>query len=93
MPVIIEREDWPIWLGESDPNTVLRPAPEDILPAGRRFYALQANPSSRCWRETAAATPAARPPYGGSCEGLQIPQHLDGPLPKTISLALEPREC
>jgi putative SOS response-associated peptidase YedK len=33
MPVIIARKDWPIWLGESDgdPNTLLRPAPADVL--------------------------------------------------------------
>lgn len=33
MPVIIEREDWPLWLGEvdGDPRTLLRPAPEDVL--------------------------------------------------------------
>ena len=33
MPVIIEREDWPLWLGEvdGDSRTLLRPAPEDVL--------------------------------------------------------------
>ena len=33
MPVIIERTDWPVWLGEaaSDPSALLRPAPEDVL--------------------------------------------------------------
>ena len=33
MPVIIEREDWPLWLGEAegDPASLLRPAPEDVL--------------------------------------------------------------
>ena len=33
MPVIIEREDWPLWLGkaEGDPGSLLRPAPEDVL--------------------------------------------------------------
>jgi putative SOS response-associated peptidase YedK len=33
MPVIIERKDWPIWLGEAvgDPNSLLRSAPEDVL--------------------------------------------------------------
>ena len=33
MPVIIERADWPIWLGEAegDVPALLRPAPEDAL--------------------------------------------------------------
>ena len=33
MPVIIERADWPVWLGEAEgnPSTLLRPAPEDVL--------------------------------------------------------------
>ena len=31
--MIIEREDWPLWLGEADgdPGSLLRPAPEDVL--------------------------------------------------------------
>src|SRR3984885_3127125 len=33
MPVIIERDDWPLWLGETagDLGPLLRPAPEDVL--------------------------------------------------------------
>ena len=33
MPVIIEKADWPVWLGEvdGDPATLLRPAPYDVL--------------------------------------------------------------
>ena len=33
MPVIIERQDWPLWLGEidGDPASLLRPAPENVL--------------------------------------------------------------
>ncbi len=33
MPVIIERTDWPLWLGEveGDAATLLRPAPEGVL--------------------------------------------------------------
>jgi putative SOS response-associated peptidase YedK len=33
MPVIIERENWPLWLGEvgGDQATLLRPATEDVL--------------------------------------------------------------
>ena len=33
MPVIIERDDWPLWLGETagDLSSLLRPAPEDVL--------------------------------------------------------------
>ena len=33
MPVIIEPENWPLWLGEvdGDPATLLRPAAEDVL--------------------------------------------------------------
>jgi putative SOS response-associated peptidase YedK len=33
MPVIIERQDWPLWLGEidGDPASLLSPAPEDVL--------------------------------------------------------------
>ena len=33
MPVIIEREDWPLWLGETegDPGTLLRAVAEDVL--------------------------------------------------------------
>ena len=31
--MIIERKDWPLWLGETegDPTPLLRPAPEDVL--------------------------------------------------------------
>jgi putative SOS response-associated peptidase YedK len=33
MPVIIEKQDWPVWLGETegDPTSLLRAAPEDVL--------------------------------------------------------------
>jgi putative SOS response-associated peptidase YedK len=33
MPVIIERRDWPLWLGDvgGDPATLLRAAAEDVL--------------------------------------------------------------
>ena len=33
MPVIIEQEDWPLWLGEAegDPKSLLKAAPEDVL--------------------------------------------------------------
>src|ERR1700760_1022134 len=33
MPVIIDKADWPLWLGEveGDPAALLRPAPEDVL--------------------------------------------------------------
>ena len=33
MPVIIERANWPLWLGEDDgdPATLLQPAAEDVL--------------------------------------------------------------
>ena len=33
MPVIIERREWPLWLGEveGDPKSLLRGAPEDVL--------------------------------------------------------------
>jgi putative SOS response-associated peptidase YedK len=33
MPVIIEPEDWPLWLGEveGDPSSLLRPVAEDVL--------------------------------------------------------------
>jgi putative SOS response-associated peptidase YedK len=33
MPVIIEKADWPVWLGEAggDPAALLRPAPKDVL--------------------------------------------------------------
>ena len=33
MPVIIEKVDWPVWLGEAegDPAALLRPAPNDML--------------------------------------------------------------
>jgi len=33
MPVIIERQDWPLWLGEAegDPASLLHAAPEDVL--------------------------------------------------------------
>ncbi len=38
MPVIIEPEDWPLWLGETegDPGALLRAAPDDAL----RFWAV-----------------------------------------------------
>jgi putative SOS response-associated peptidase YedK len=33
MPVIIEPEDWPLWLGEAegDPAALLRPTPDGVL--------------------------------------------------------------
>ena len=33
MPVILERSDWPIWLGEEDGNLerLMRPAPDGML--------------------------------------------------------------
>ena len=33
MPVIIEKTDWPVWLGEAegDPGALLRPVPNDVL--------------------------------------------------------------
>jgi putative SOS response-associated peptidase YedK len=33
MPVIIEQEDWALWLGEAegDVTSILRPAPEHVL--------------------------------------------------------------
>ena len=33
MPVILEQQDWPTWLGEveGDPATLLRPADDDVL--------------------------------------------------------------
>ena len=33
MPVIIEKADWPVWLGgaEGDPAALLCPAPNDVL--------------------------------------------------------------
>jgi putative SOS response-associated peptidase YedK len=33
MPVIIEKADWPVWLGEAegDPAALLRPAPIEVL--------------------------------------------------------------
>jgi putative SOS response-associated peptidase YedK len=33
MPVIIEKADWPVWLGEADgdPVPLLRPAPNGVL--------------------------------------------------------------
>jgi putative SOS response-associated peptidase YedK len=31
MPVIIEREDWPLGLGEGDPGKLLRPLSENVL--------------------------------------------------------------
>ena len=33
MPVIIERESWPMWLGEAevDPSALLRPAADNML--------------------------------------------------------------
>jgi putative SOS response-associated peptidase YedK len=33
MPVIIEKADWPVWLGEAegDPAAMFRPAPNDVL--------------------------------------------------------------
>jgi putative SOS response-associated peptidase YedK len=33
MPVILEPDDWPAWLGEADgdPNALLRPSPEGVL--------------------------------------------------------------
>jgi hypothetical protein len=28
---IIEPENWPLWLGDGDPTTMLRSSPEDVL--------------------------------------------------------------
>ena len=37
MPVILEPEDWPTWLGqvEGDPAALLRPAGDDVSKSGR----------------------------------------------------------
>ena len=37
MPVIVQREDWPLWLGEVDGEVaaLLRPAAKDVLRFGR----------------------------------------------------------
>jgi hypothetical protein len=39
--VIIERKDWPLWLGEADgdPGSLLRPAPEDVTAICARLAA------------------------------------------------------
>jgi putative SOS response-associated peptidase YedK len=65
MPVIIERADWSVWLGEAagDPSALLRPAPEDVLrfwpvdkrwaTSGTRARTLSSPPrrwSPRCFR-------------------------------------------
>ena len=46
MPVIIERADWPLWLGEvaGDATSLLRPARDDVLkvwPIGRRVNSVK----------------------------------------------------
>jgi putative SOS response-associated peptidase YedK len=48
MPVIVEPEDWPLWLGEveGDPTALLRPAPRNVLrawPISRRVNAPRSN--------------------------------------------------
>jgi putative SOS response-associated peptidase YedK len=48
MPVIIEKADWPIWLGEveGDVLALLRPAPEDVLrvwPVAKRVGNVKSN--------------------------------------------------
>ncbi|MCF6234592.1 MAG: SOS response-associated peptidase [Rhodobacteraceae bacterium] len=48
MPVILEPEDWPMWLGEAGKGaaTLMRPAPEDMLTAHRVDPAVNSNRAS-----------------------------------------------
>jgi hypothetical protein len=53
MPVIIEREDWPLWLGEAegDPHALLRPLAENVLrvwPVGKEA-ARSVMTGRSCW--------------------------------------------
>ena len=62
MPVILAREDWPLWLGEAegDPRPLLRPSPAEELacwPVGARVGKFTENDAGLIARD-----PAARPP-------------------------------
>jgi putative SOS response-associated peptidase YedK len=55
MPVILEQQDWPMWLGEveRDPATLLRPAGKDVLkvwPVSKQANSPR-NYGRSCWRE------------------------------------------
>jgi putative SOS response-associated peptidase YedK len=48
MPVIVEKADWPVWLGEveGDVSALLRAAPEDVLrfwPVAKRVGNVRSN--------------------------------------------------
>jgi hypothetical protein len=64
MPVIIEKADWPLWLGESkgDVIALMRPAPEDVLrvwPVDKRV----GHPDALDWAvKRASKTLQLRPP-------------------------------
>jgi putative SOS response-associated peptidase YedK len=51
MPVILEQQDWPAWLGEveGDYTALLHPAPDGLLrvwPVDRRGGSLRSNPTT-----------------------------------------------
>ncbi|ONG50453.1 DUF159 family protein [Pseudoroseomonas deserti] len=62
MPVILARQDWPLWLGEAegDPQALLRPSPAGDLacwPVGARVGKFTENDAGLIARDTAARPP------------------------------------
>jgi putative SOS response-associated peptidase YedK len=56
MPVILEEQDWPVWLAEldGDHGAILRPAPDGTLqtwPVDRRVGSPRNNGKAAAWRE------------------------------------------
>ncbi len=72
MPVILEPQDWPAWLGETacKPETLLRPAAEDVLrlwPVSRAVNAVRNNGAALLDRIDGPSAPApSEAPPGGN---------------------------
>ena len=70
MTVILERDDWPVWLGEApgDPLALLRPAAEDVLhvwPVSRAVNSVRNNGAALLDRiDDPQAPPPSREPAG-----------------------------
>jgi putative SOS response-associated peptidase YedK len=69
MPVILERDAWPVWLGEAEdqPAALLRPAAEGVVrvwPVSRAVNSVRNNGAALLDRidDPAAPLPSAAPP-------------------------------
>ena len=72
MPAILEKADWPAWLGETegDPRALLRPAAEDVLrlwPVSRRVNHV-ANDGADLLRPGAGGAGIAHSRHGSRAE-------------------------